>query len=100
MDILALITFFFICLRGINDKIGFLMYVVTLTTCMQTEDKMLKFRPAIDRPLTEPDFDTKQYLIARKDKLGLNLKTFGCCFKNRLSFGQTSDRSAKHGQGR
>ena len=84
MDILALITFLFTCLRGINDKIGFLMYMVTLTTCMQTEDKMLKFRPARDRPLTEPDFDMKQYLIARKDKFGLNLKKFGCCFKKRL----------------
>ena len=41
---------------------------------MQTEDKILKFQPAIDRPLTEPDFDTKQYLIARKDRFGLKFK--------------------------
>ena len=52
---------------------------------------MLKFRPAIDRPLTEPDFDTKQYLIVRKDRFGLKLKKYGCSFKNRLLLGQISE---------
>ena len=61
------------------------MYMVTWTTCMHTEDKTLTIRTAIDRPI---NFDTKQYLIVRKENFRLKLKKSGCSLKNRLSFGQ------------
>ena len=57
---------------------------------MHTEDKTLKIRTAIDRPIHEHDFETKQYLIVKKEKFRHKLKKSGCSLKNRLSLSQKS----------
>ena len=55
---------------------------------MHTEDKTLKLRAAIDRPIHEHDFETEQYLIVQKEKFRHELKKIGSSLKNRLLLGQ------------
>ena len=52
---------------------------------MHTEDKTLKIRAPIDRPIHEHDFETKLYLIVQKETFRHKLKKSGCSLKKALN---------------
>ena len=57
---------------------------------MHTNDKTLKIRAAIDRPIREHNFKTLQYLIVQKEKFRHKVMKSGCSLKNWLTLGQKS----------
>ena len=57
---------------------------------MHTEDKTLKFRAPIDRPIHKHDFETKIYLIVQKETFRHELKKSGCSLKKGVALNQDS----------
>ena len=55
---------------------------------MHTEDKTLKIRAPIDRPIHEYDFETKLYLIVQKETFRHTLKKSGCSLKKGVALNQ------------
>ena len=61
---------------------------------MHTEDKTLKIRAPIDRPIHEHYFETKLYLIAQKETFRHKLKKSGCSLKKGVALNQ--DRADRY----
>ena len=61
---------------------------------MHTEDKPLKIRAPIDRSIHEHDFETKLYLIVKKETFCHKLKKSGCYLKKGVALNQ--DRADRY----